>query len=104
MAIAPASFGKLAGSLLVGNTGNGFIHAFTLSEGGYGGTTATYAGYLADTKGKELFIDNLWGIAVSPAADQNRLYFSAGPESESHGLYGRLDVPGDSDAGSGAGK
>jgi uncharacterized protein (TIGR03118 family) len=99
MAIAPASFGKLAGALLVGNTGNGFIHAFTLSEGSYGGTTATYAGYLADTKGKELFIDNLWGIAVSPAPDQNRLYFSAGPESESHGLYGRLDVPGDFDAG-----
>ncbi len=91
MAIAPASFGKLAGALLVGNTGNGFIHAFTLGEDSYGTTTATLAGYIADEHGKELMIDNLWGIAVSPSTDQSRLYFSAGPESESHGLYGRLD-------------
>jgi hypothetical protein len=38
-------------------------------------------------------IDNLWGLAVSPPTDQSRLYFSAGPEAESHGLYGRLDLP-----------
>ena len=94
MAIAPASFGKLAGQLLVGNTGNGFIHTYELGTDGYGTTTATLTGFLADANGKELFIDNLWGLAISPVPDQSRLYFSAGPESESHGLYGRLDLPG----------
>ncbi len=93
LAIAPASFGKLAGALLVGNTGNGFIHAFTLGEDSYGTPTATLAGFVADETGKELKIDNLWGLAVSPAADQSRLYFSAGPDDETHGLYGRLDGP-----------
>ena len=94
MAIAPASFGTLAGQLLVGNTGNGFIHTYELGTDGYGNTTATLTGFVADPYGKELFIDNLWGLAISPVPDQSRLYFSAGPESESHGLYGRLDLPG----------
>ena len=92
MAIAPASFGSLAGALLVGNFGDGHINVFTLGEDGYGGVTATNAGVIGDENGKTLVVDGLWDLAVSPPTDQSRLYFSAGPEDESHGLYGRLDL------------
>jgi uncharacterized protein (TIGR03118 family) len=92
MAIAPASFGTLAGSLLVGNFGDGHVNAYTLSDDGYGGVSVSFKGALGAATGGPLAIDGLWGLAVSPEADQSRLYFSAGPSGETHGLYGRLEL------------
>jgi len=92
LAIAPASFGALAGSLLVGNFGDGRINAFDLSS-----PTHAFLGQLAASDGTPLAIDGLW--ALTPGNDGNagsshRIYFTAGPGDESHGLLGVLTPPG----------
>jgi uncharacterized protein (TIGR03118 family) len=88
LAIAPASFGQFAGDLLVGNFGDGRINAFTL--------TGTPLGQLQGADGSPLFIDGLW--ALIPGNDGNggnsqSIYFSAGPDGETHGLFGVIQVP-----------
>ena len=86
LAIAPSSFGALAGSLLVGNFGDGRISAFDPTSHGF-------LGQLAGVDGTPLTIDGLW--ALSPGNGGNGgskalLYFSAGPDDESHGIFGVL--------------
>ena len=86
LAIAPTSFGALAGSLLVGNFGDGRINA-------YNAASHAFLGQLAAGDGSPLAIDGLWALA--PGNDGNGgssalLYFTAGPEDESHGVFGVL--------------
>jgi uncharacterized protein (TIGR03118 family) len=84
MAMAPASFGKFGGALLVGNFGDGAINAFDPVSG-------KFLGALRDAAGKLVSYDGLWGISFgSGVAGQatNALYFAAGPDDESHGVYG----------------
>jgi uncharacterized protein (TIGR03118 family) len=84
LALAPASFGPLAGDLLVGNFGDGRINAFDLS-------TDSLVGQLLGTDGSELTIDGLWALTVGNdgnAGSSNKLYFSAGPDDEMNGLFG----------------
>src|SRR5262249_55151520 len=57
LAIAPASFGSLAGALLVGNFGNGHINAFNA-------TTGAPLGELKDPDGEPIEIDGLWALQV----------------------------------------
>jgi uncharacterized protein (TIGR03118 family) len=88
MAIAPSSFGTLAGDLLVGNFGNGMINA-------YNATTGTFIGTLDGADGNPLVIDGLWALTIGNGAaggSLNTLYFTAGPDGESHGLFGALTV------------
>lgn len=88
MAVAPASFGRFAGRLLVGNFGDGAIHAYDI-------VTGAPDDQLQGTDGKPILIDGLWalqfgnGLLKQPT---NTLFFTAGPKDESEGLYGRLDV------------
>lgn len=87
--IAPPSFGSFAGDLLVGNFGNGRINA-------YNATTGAVVGMLDGPNGSPLVIDGIWGLTVgngSAAGSLNTLFFTAGPDSESHGLFGALTVP-----------
>jgi len=86
LAIAPSSFGALAGSLLVGNFGDGRINA-------YDTTSHAFLGQVTDGSGAALAIDGLW--AITPGNNGNGgsnslLYFSAGPDGETHGLFGVL--------------
>jgi uncharacterized protein (TIGR03118 family) len=81
MTIAPSGFGSLAGALLVGNFGNGKIHAFDA-------TTGVYIGGLKDKNKKPIAIDGLWSLFPGPAEDT--IMFSAGPDDESHGLVGQI--------------
>ena len=88
LAIAPGSFGAMAGALLVGNFGDGRIGAFDLS-------TDAYLGQLLDASNQPLAIDGLW--AISPGNDgfagsRQMLYFTAGPDGETHGLFGVLSA------------
>lgn len=85
MTIAPAGFGKFSGDLLIGNFGDGRIHAFDPSTGEVLGT-------LQSTSGKPLAIDGLWALMVGDAAagGTSAVWFSAGPDEESHGLLGVL--------------
>jgi uncharacterized protein (TIGR03118 family) len=88
LAIAPSSFGSFAGDLLVGNFGDGMINAFDLSNN-------SFAGQLLGTDGQPLKIDGLWALTAgngSSAGDTNTIYFSAGPNDESHGLFGVLSA------------
>ena len=88
LAIAPASFGALAGSLLVGNFGDGRISAFDLA-------TDSFRGQLRTGDGQALAIDGLWALSVGNdggAGSSQSLYFTAGPGDESHGVFGVLQV------------
>ena len=84
LAIAPSSFGALAGSLLVGNFGDGHISAYDLA-------TDSFMGQIEDGNGRALAIDGLWALSVgngAGAGSSNLLYFTAGPGDESHGVFG----------------
>jgi len=84
MVIAPSSFGSLAGDLLVGNFGDGTIDAFNPKNG-------SFAGQLMGPDGKPLVIDGLWGLIAGnggAGGSKDNIYFSAGPNGESNGLFG----------------
>ena len=88
MAVAPASFGVWANDLLVANFGDGTIAAFDL-------TTGDFAGYLRDPDTKIISIDGIWGLTFGNGVslgDANALYFTAGPNNEEDGLFGRLNA------------
>jgi uncharacterized protein (TIGR03118 family) len=88
LAIAPSSFGALAGSLLVGNFGDGRISAYDLS-------TDTFAGLVDGVNGQPLAIDGLWALSVGNdggAGSSQSLYFTAGPDDESHGVFGVMQA------------
>ncbi|HTA92287.1 MAG TPA: TIGR03118 family protein [Polyangiaceae bacterium] len=88
VAMAPASFGALANTLLVGNFGDGAIHAYDPSSG-------ALVGQLTTAAGDPLLILGLWDLKVGPAGTtdlSNTLYFTAGPADESHGIFGKLEA------------
>jgi uncharacterized protein (TIGR03118 family) len=90
MAIAPSNFGSLSGDLLVGNFGDGTISAYNASTG-------AYVGKLMNASNKPVTLPGLWGISFGNGAfsqPATTLFFAAGPSNESHGLYGRIDLPG----------
>jgi len=90
VALAPDSFGRHAGDLLVGNFGSGTIMAFDPS-------TAKYRGLLKDAEGGRIEIEGLWALAFGNGGRAGRpetLYFTAGPDDESHGLFGSIDPSG----------
>ena len=95
LALAPADFGAFSNDLLVGNFGDGRVHAFdpaTLDGNG----EFTHRGPLLSAEGGPLAIDGLWALSFGkgPAANgaTNTLFFTAGPGGEQHGLFGTLVV------------
>jgi uncharacterized protein (TIGR03118 family) len=91
LAIAPASFGDLAGDLLVGNFGNGRINAYSIDKHGHG----HFEGQLKDPNGKPIQIDGLWALKVGndhAAGSSNTLFFTAGINGEKDGLFGSLQA------------
>ena len=99
MAIAPHEFGDVADTLLVGNFGDGFIHAFTLSgcdKSKKKDMTVQLLGVIGDSKGQPLAIDGLWSLVFGVDAggfSSNTLYFTAGPAMETQGIFGMLALP-----------
>ena len=97
LALAPANFGRFSGDLLVGNFGDGRIHAFDpaqLTETG----EFEAVGLMHSASGKPVQIDGLWalqfGHGASANGPTNTLFFTAGPDDEDHGLFGSLvNVP-----------
>ena len=83
MAIAPAGFGRFTGALLVGNFGDGRIGAYRGDD---------FLGQLRDTRGRRITIDGLWALLPGTAASGGlgTLWYSAGPNDESHGRVGQL--------------
>jgi uncharacterized protein (TIGR03118 family) len=96
IALAPSDFGRFSGRLLIGNFGNGHINAFALKDG-------KWIGELHGPRGP-IAIDGLWGLAFGNGSTTfktpaNTLFFAAGPNDESNGLFGKLEVRRDKDKG-----
>jgi len=89
LALAPTSFGDFSGDLLVGNFGDGTISAFDLS-------TNAFDGQLMGAGGMPLTIDGLWTLTIGNdgnGGSSQKLYFAAGPNDESDGLFGVIEAP-----------
>jgi hypothetical protein len=60
-------------------------------------TTGAFVGTIDGADGNPLVIDGLWGLTVGNGSAMggslNSLYFTAGPNGESDGLFGSLAVP-----------
>lgn len=71
--------------ILVGNFGDGHINVY--------GEDGSYLGQLQSHK-QTIVIDGLWALSFAPSTatsiDPNRLYFTAGPDHETDGLFGYL--------------
>ena len=92
LAMAPADFGKFSGDLLVGNFGDGRIQAFDVDHS-RGDGQARFRGFLHGADGQQLRIDGLWALQFgngAAAGPKTTLFFTAGPQAESHGLFGSL--------------
>ena len=90
LALAPANFAPAPGALIVGDFGDGMIHSFDP-------TTGELLAEFTDADGNPLAIDGLWGLAFGTkktSADLSAmLFFTAGPEEETQGLFGVLSAP-----------
>ncbi len=96
MALAPRSFGRYGGDLLVGNFGAGTIDAYARGDGG----GWRRVGALRDAKGRPLVVSGLWSLAFGNggyAGPAGTLFFTAGPhtwrgptEQSVHGLLGAI--------------
>jgi uncharacterized protein (TIGR03118 family) len=85
LAIAPSTFGQHADQLLVGNFGDGTIMTFDAN--------GDFEGFLHAAHGGIVRIDGLWALTFgngAKAGSPNTLFFTAGPDDESHGLFGEL--------------
>jgi uncharacterized protein (TIGR03118 family) len=88
LAIAPSSFGALAGDLLVGNKGSGEISIFNLA-------TDTAVGTLNGTNGSPIVIQDLWALTVGNGTDAGstqQIYFTAGVGGYRDGLVGAIQL------------
>jgi len=87
LAIAPATYGQYANSLLVGNFGDGLINAYDV-------TTGAYLGTLQDQTGKNIALPGLWSLYFGNGGnggDRDALYFTAGPGG-THGILGSIQA------------
>jgi uncharacterized protein (TIGR03118 family) len=89
IAMTPGDFGVFSHRLLIGNFGDGWIHA-------YNPFTGKHEGYLRDGNGAPIAIDGLWGLSFGSGTANGKsgsaieLYFTAGPNDENNGLFGKL--------------
>jgi len=84
--VAPKGFGPFGGKLLVGNFGDGRIHAYGLFSGRPAGTLRT-------EHHMPITIDGLWALQVGTATTggTGTLLFSAGLNGEADGLVGAIN-------------
>jgi uncharacterized protein (TIGR03118 family) len=88
---ATQNFGQFSGSILIGNFGEqgnfaGWINAFG------GGDENDFLGSLRDATGKPIAIDSPWALVFGTFlnSDADTLYFTAGPNQQLNGLFGRI--------------
>jgi len=89
-AVAPSNFGPLSNTLLVANnTNSATINAYNLQTGKFVGT-------VKDTNGKNIAIDQLWGIEFgggnANSGKANQLFFTAGPHNNLAGTFGVIGL------------
>ena len=86
VALTQASFGTFSNMILVGNTGSGWI-------GAYSPTNGTFQGFL-QSGGLDITIPGLWGMEFgngnSESGPTNVLYFNAGGANLTTGVFGAI--------------
>ncbi len=82
IALAPAGFGSFGGDILIGNFGDGLI-------GAYDPNTGALVDQLRSTGGATISLPGLWQLLFAPNGAPT-LFFSSGPNDETHGLVGTL--------------
>jgi uncharacterized protein (TIGR03118 family) len=98
LVVAPAAFGEFSGDVLVGNFGDGRINAFDTDRnlsGDFKGQLQAEEmhGRVRVDDRDALSIDGLWGLRTGNggnSGDVNTVYFTAGIQGETHGLFGAL--------------
>lgn len=86
--LAPATLGSLSNMLLIGNFGDGLIHAFDPNTGAFVDT-------VKDATGQPIATPGLWGLMFGNGVLNQlttSLYFAAGIGGETAGVYGRIDL------------
>lgn len=86
LAMAPGDFGIYSHDLLVGQFGSGQVAV-------YDPVTGEFKGLLQNSSNTPLTIQGLWGLSFGSGGTSgpaNTLYFTAGPDGESHGLFGTI--------------
>ena len=85
LAVAPRHFGRFSGDLLVGNFGDGAIHAYNPRTGNFRGT-------LMNKDGNPILINGLWALRFGNGVigTPQTLLFTAGIADEAHGLFGEI--------------
>jgi uncharacterized protein (TIGR03118 family) len=91
VARATQNFGAVSGAILIGNFGSqgnfaGWINAFS------GGNNNDFLGPLRGTDHQPVAIDGLWSIVFGTFlnSDADTLYFTAGPDQQRDGLFGKI--------------
>lgn len=101
VALAPLDFGSFSHDLLVGQFAGGGDTENSGVIAAYDLATGKFKGLLQDASGKTLTINGLWALSpanVSPAnadpdtAPAAQIYFTAGPNKTTAGLFGYLTV------------
>ncbi len=88
VAIAPSSYGRFGGAILIGNFGDGTLNA-------YGPITGHFLGSLRDGHGRRIRVDGLWGMQFGNGLLQqptNSLFVAAGPNGEEGGTYSVINA------------
>ncbi|HEY2748024.1 MAG TPA: TIGR03118 family protein, partial [Polyangia bacterium] len=89
LAVGPKTWGRFEGALLVGNFGNGKIHAYKQF-----GHEFFFIGTIEGKHDRPLVIPGLWSLMPGndgQAGSSQDMYFTAGPDDESHGLFGFIE-------------
>jgi uncharacterized protein (TIGR03118 family) len=82
----PRDFGEFSNTILVGNFRSGWIAAFN-------GFTKKFIGFVRNPDNSLVFIDGLWSLTFGNngvAGSSTTLWFTAGPNNETDGLFGTL--------------
>ncbi|GAA3715684.1 TIGR03118 family protein [Nonomuraea antimicrobica] len=92
---APKGWSQYAGALLVGNFGDGTVHAYRQGR---------HLGALTTTGGKPVVLPGLWDLQPGTAATggESALWFSAGIDATKHGLIGVIAPQGTKVSSTGA--
>jgi uncharacterized protein (TIGR03118 family) len=88
-AVAPTNFGPLSNTLLISNnTNSGTINGFNL-------TTGALVGTIKNSLGKNIVINQLWGIefggGTANNGNTNQLFYTAGPKNNLNGIFGVIN-------------
>jgi uncharacterized protein (TIGR03118 family) len=82
----PRDFGEFSNTILVGNFRSGWIAAFN-------GFTKKFIGFVRNPDNSLVFIDGLWSLTFGnngAAGSSTTLFFTAGLNNETNGLFGTL--------------